>query len=480
MSYRAKNNSFGQLASGLSAGATSMTLQAGQGDRFPVIANPDYTFVTLEDAAGNREIVKVTARNAASDVMTIVRAQEGTVARGWSAGDVVELRMTASLVETAMAHPAQTTGAHAASAISVTPTGSLASTNVQAALAELDNEKADDFDVLEINRGGSGADTRHGALAAFGVEASEATILTLINATTDIGAAAANNILLTTGATSITGFAAAAAGVWRKVRMATGGVTLVHSTTFVLPGASDIVTAANDCFEAFYTGSAWIVRNYQKADGSPLRSGFGGSVTVSSPYNDWNNAANTKPGPCPNLLLGSDPNGPGMAEYFYVLVFEYSTKNGSGNLVQRAIPYSIQSSNATCYMRTRYGGVWSAWIPDISYSKIVNTLGYTPANPADAATDHNHNSIYVSVNMTHGAIGSLCFASGNVTTTAGNTAAGANLAPVGIAFSDPEGYGTAASQDRGSALTGTWRCLGNSNYASGTRYLPATLWQRIL
>ena len=75
--YLAKNNAYGLLASGIASGAVSLTLQSGQGDRFPAIAAPDYTFITLEDAAGNREIVKVTARAAASDVMTVVRAQEG-------------------------------------------------------------------------------------------------------------------------------------------------------------------------------------------------------------------------------------------------------------------------------------------------------------------------------------------------------------------------------------------------------------------
>ena len=270
MSYLAKNNAYGQLASGIAAGATSMTLQAGQGDRFPVITNPDYTYVTLEDAAGNREIVKVTARTAASDVMTITRAQEGSVARAWSAGDVAELRMTASLVETAMAHPAQTTGAHAASAIAFTPAGGLASTNVQAALAELDSEKEPAFTSLGFNKGGTSATTRAGAVAALGIEAAEISIATAANATTNIGAAAGTNILLTTTATTITGFATAAAGVVRNIRFSTGGVTLTHSASFVLPGYADIVSAANDTCEVYSTGSGWIVRSYQKANGTAV------------------------------------------------------------------------------------------------------------------------------------------------------------------------------------------------------------------
>ena len=106
MSYVAKNNAYGRLAAGVSAGAVSLVLQAGEGDRFPVVADPDYTFVTLEDAAGNREIARVTAREAASDTLTVERGLEGTAARAWSAGDVVELRMVASLVQEAMARHA--------------------------------------------------------------------------------------------------------------------------------------------------------------------------------------------------------------------------------------------------------------------------------------------------------------------------------------------------------------------------------------
>lgn len=271
MSYLAKNNAYGLLASGVSSGAVSLSLQAGQGDRFPVIASPDYTFVTLEDSAGFREVVKVTARAAASDVMTIERAQEGTAARAWNAGDVVELRMVASLVELAMGHPANTLTAHNASAIVVTPVGNIASTNVQAALAELDAEKEPAFAALGFVKGGTGAITRSGAVASLGIEAAEIGVLTTANATTEIGATAGTNILLTTGATTITGFvAAAAAGVWRNLRVSTGGITLTHSSTFVLPGAANIVTAAGDCFEAFYNGSAWIVRNYQKYNGQAI------------------------------------------------------------------------------------------------------------------------------------------------------------------------------------------------------------------
>lgn len=140
MTYQAKNNAYSTLAGSLTNVATSLTVQTGHGDRFPIIASPAYTIITLEDASGNREVIKVTARAGAADTMTIVRAQEGTSARAWAAGDSVELRMTAGEVQTLFDHVDDTTAAHAASAISNTPTGNLVATTVQAALDELQTD----------------------------------------------------------------------------------------------------------------------------------------------------------------------------------------------------------------------------------------------------------------------------------------------------------------------------------------------------
>lgn len=91
-----KNNAYSTLGAALTNVATTLTVATGQGDRFPVVTAPDFALVTLQDAANNIEIVKVTARTAGADSMTIVRAQEGTTARAWNIGDVVELRLTAA------------------------------------------------------------------------------------------------------------------------------------------------------------------------------------------------------------------------------------------------------------------------------------------------------------------------------------------------------------------------------------------------
>lgn len=90
-----KNNAYSVLAAGIGAGDLSLSVSPGHGDRFPAVTTPDWAVVTLEDSSKNIEVVKVTTRAAGSDAMTIVRAQEGTTARTWLAGDIVALRVTA-------------------------------------------------------------------------------------------------------------------------------------------------------------------------------------------------------------------------------------------------------------------------------------------------------------------------------------------------------------------------------------------------
>lgn len=90
------NNGNSTLSAALGTGDTTLFVAAGHGSRFPAVAAPDFCFVTLEDASGNIEIIKVTAHTAGNTSMTIVRAQQGTTARTWGIGDLVELRATAS------------------------------------------------------------------------------------------------------------------------------------------------------------------------------------------------------------------------------------------------------------------------------------------------------------------------------------------------------------------------------------------------
>jgi hypothetical protein len=96
MGVKIKNNAFGVLLISINTSATSITLQTGQGANFPSLSAGDYFYATLIDTSNNLEIVKVTART--GDVLTVVRAQEGTTARSYAVGDRIELRLTAQNV----------------------------------------------------------------------------------------------------------------------------------------------------------------------------------------------------------------------------------------------------------------------------------------------------------------------------------------------------------------------------------------------
>ena len=90
------NNASGSLASSITSSGTTITLTTGGGTQFPAISGGNYFYATLTDASNNLEVVKVTAR--ATDVFTVVRAQEGTTGRAYAAADKLELRVTAAVM----------------------------------------------------------------------------------------------------------------------------------------------------------------------------------------------------------------------------------------------------------------------------------------------------------------------------------------------------------------------------------------------
>jgi len=89
MAIKFANNAYSTLASSITNSATSITLTTGEGARFPSFSAPDYFL--------NLEIVKCTTRS--TDVLTVVRAQESTTARAYAAGDRIELRITAGVLD---------------------------------------------------------------------------------------------------------------------------------------------------------------------------------------------------------------------------------------------------------------------------------------------------------------------------------------------------------------------------------------------
>lgn len=83
-----------KLSASLTTTATTVLLTTGDGARFPAPTGEDWFPLALEDASGNIELCKATARN--GDSITVQRAQEGTMARAFPAGAAAELRMTVS------------------------------------------------------------------------------------------------------------------------------------------------------------------------------------------------------------------------------------------------------------------------------------------------------------------------------------------------------------------------------------------------
>lgn len=94
------NNASALLAASINTIETTIQVAAGYGDLFPVVTAPQFAYATLEDNAGNIEIVKVTARAALSDLLTVERGQEGTVGQAFTLNVTrVELRLTKATME---------------------------------------------------------------------------------------------------------------------------------------------------------------------------------------------------------------------------------------------------------------------------------------------------------------------------------------------------------------------------------------------
>jgi hypothetical protein len=105
--------------------------------------------------------------------------------------------------------------------------------------------------------------------------------------TTNIGAANSQTVTIT-GITTITAFDTVASGIVRKVYFA-DALTLTHNgTSLILPGGSNITTAANDSAEFLSLGSGnWLCLTYKKQSGEPVVSAGGFTVQVFTSSGTW-------------------------------------------------------------------------------------------------------------------------------------------------------------------------------------------------
>ena len=106
MTVLLSNNASAAIASSITSSSTTIILAAGQGSEFPAPGATDYFYATLVDSSNNLEIVKVTNRS--TDTLTVVRGQDGTSARAYTAGNLLELRLVAGVIndlQTVIANP---------------------------------------------------------------------------------------------------------------------------------------------------------------------------------------------------------------------------------------------------------------------------------------------------------------------------------------------------------------------------------------
>ena len=100
MTEQYKNNARSYLQSAVSASDTQLPLVSGGAAAFPTLSAGDTFSVTLVSAGGSLEIVSVTA--VAGDFLTVVRGAESTVPQAFTAGSLVELRITAGALSSAL------------------------------------------------------------------------------------------------------------------------------------------------------------------------------------------------------------------------------------------------------------------------------------------------------------------------------------------------------------------------------------------
>lgn len=96
MALKLANNAVSRLAASITEIASSVSIQSADIGKFPLLAEGDWHPVTIFDAAGNMEILKVTARN--GNVLTVERGQEGTAAKPFSADSGIEIRLTSGII----------------------------------------------------------------------------------------------------------------------------------------------------------------------------------------------------------------------------------------------------------------------------------------------------------------------------------------------------------------------------------------------
>ncbi len=97
MAVKLLNDVRSKLAVSISSTDTQVRVIAGHGVRFPVLSSGDWFPLAIENENGEIEYMKATART--GDMITVERGLEGSVARGYQSGALVELRLTVAALD---------------------------------------------------------------------------------------------------------------------------------------------------------------------------------------------------------------------------------------------------------------------------------------------------------------------------------------------------------------------------------------------
>lgn len=127
MSIILANNAKSTLAASIGALDTTLTITSGTENLFPSPTGSDYFYVTLEDSTKTiREVVKCTTRN--TTTLTVVRAQDDTLANIFATGSTVEMRVNKAAITDTISGAISAAAAAAASASAAATSASNAST----------------------------------------------------------------------------------------------------------------------------------------------------------------------------------------------------------------------------------------------------------------------------------------------------------------------------------------------------------------
>lgn len=96
MGLKIANNAVSTLAASITEADLTISVQPADAGKFPVLDEGDWHPATIIDAANNLEIVRVTAR--AGNVLTVLRAQEGTTAKNFVSGARIDVRITGATI----------------------------------------------------------------------------------------------------------------------------------------------------------------------------------------------------------------------------------------------------------------------------------------------------------------------------------------------------------------------------------------------